>query len=99
MATNGRKRMSRNPFDDADLATRYEGWYAGEGRHASELEKALLGKQLQSINGTKSVLEIGCGSGHFTRWMRELGYQVTGLDSSTAMLESAMDFGQALLTT
>jgi ubiquinone/menaquinone biosynthesis C-methylase UbiE len=89
MATNGRKRMSRNPFDDSDLAARYEGWYAGEGRHASELEKALLGKQLQSINGTKSVLEIGCGSGHFTRWMRELGYQVTGLDSSAAMLEQA----------
>jgi SAM-dependent methyltransferase len=81
--------MSTNPFDDLGLAVRYEGWYAGEGRHASELEKALLGKQLQSINGTKSVLEIGCGSGHFTRWMRELGYQVTGLDSSAAMLEQA----------
>jgi SAM-dependent methyltransferase len=89
MATNWRKRMNRNPFDDPDLAVRYEGWYAGEGRHASELEKALLGKQLRSINGTKSVLEIGCGSGHFTRWIRELGYQVTGLDSSAAMLEQA----------
>ncbi|XZE44097.1 class I SAM-dependent methyltransferase [Pirellulaceae bacterium SH467] len=58
-------------------------------RRASQQEKALLGKQLRSIQGTKSVLEIGCWSGHFTRWLRDRGYQVTGLDSSTAMLEQA----------
>jgi SAM-dependent methyltransferase len=86
--------MSANPFDDPKLAARYEGWYLGEGRLASQLEKGLLGKQLRNIRGTKSVLEIGCGSGHFTRWLRELGYQVTGLDSSAAMLEQAKALNQ-----
>lgn len=86
--------MSTNPFDDPEFAARYEGWYSGAGRRASQLEKALLGEQLRSIQGTKSVLEIGCGSGHFTRWLRELGYQVTGLDSSAAMLEQAKALNQ-----
>lgn len=81
--------MISNPFDDPVLAARYEGWYSGKGRGASELEKKLLGEQLRSIKGAKSVLEIGCGSGHFTRWMTNLGYEVTGLDSSAAMLEQA----------
>jgi ubiquinone/menaquinone biosynthesis C-methylase UbiE len=86
--------MSTNPFDDPEVAARYERWYSGEGRQASQLEKALLGEQLRSIQGAKSILEIGCGSGHFTRWMRELGYQVTGLDSSAAMLEQARALNQ-----
>ncbi|MDX1924872.1 MAG: class I SAM-dependent methyltransferase [Pirellulaceae bacterium] len=81
--------MNTNPFDDLELAARYECWYSGPGRRASEMEKALLGKLLRSFKDAKSVLEIGCGSGHFTRWMRQLGYKVTGLDSSAAMLDQA----------
>lgn len=82
--------MSTNPFSDPQRATHYEDWYSCPGRRASELEKELLGKLLHDLVGAKYILEIGCGTGHFTRWMRGLGYKVTGLDSSAAMIEHAV---------
>jgi ubiquinone/menaquinone biosynthesis C-methylase UbiE len=44
---------------------------------------------LHQLGDIRTILEIGCGTGHFTRWMRDLNYDVTGLDSSPAMLERA----------
>jgi SAM-dependent methyltransferase len=82
-----------NPFDDAALAHRYEAWYAGEGARADELEKALLGKMLERFKGARSVLEIGCGTGHFTRWMAERGLNAVGVDISEPMLEEARGLG------
>jgi len=35
------------------------------------------------------VLEVGCGTGHFTRWLAEQGFRVVGLDISPAMLAEA----------
>lgn len=82
-----------NPFDDAALAGGYEEWYASEGRHADELEKELLGKMLGMFPGARSVLDVGCGTGHFTRWMAEQGLNAVGLDSSEAMLNEARPRG------
>jgi SAM-dependent methyltransferase len=35
------------------------------------------------------VLDLCCGTGHFSEWLAKQGYQVIGLDSSRAMLEYA----------
>jgi SAM-dependent methyltransferase len=35
------------------------------------------------------VLEVGCGTGHFTRWLAEEAFRVAGLDISEAMLAEA----------
>jgi len=78
-----------NPFDDPALAARYEAWYAGEGRRADLLEKALLGKLLDRFPDARSVLEVGCGTGHFTRWLAERGLDAVGVDISEPMLEEA----------
>lgn len=78
-----------NPFLDADQAARYEQWYAGPGRQADLLEKRLLQRMLFRLGAVRTILEIGCGTGHFTRWMRSLNYEVIGLDSSPPMLEQA----------
>jgi ubiquinone/menaquinone biosynthesis C-methylase UbiE len=78
-----------NPFDDPGLAARYEGWYEGSGRSADVQEKCLLAELLRDFPEATTVLEVGCGSGHFTRWLAERGYRVTGLDSSEAMLTEA----------
>lgn len=75
-----------NPFDDPAAAAHYEDWYEGPGSRADALEKRLLRKLLPSA---KTVLEVGSGTGHFTRWFRDLGYSVMGLDSSEAMLAEA----------
>jgi ubiquinone/menaquinone biosynthesis C-methylase UbiE len=79
-------REHANPFDDASVASRYEDWYAGAGRRADRLEKLLLSELLTGLQNARSALEIGCGTGHFTRWLEKRGLQVTGLDASSAML-------------
>lgn len=77
--------MSRTPFDER--AARYEDWYAtATGRLASECERALLGDVLSSFPEARTVVEIGCGTGHFTRWLRERGLEIFGVDRSPGML-------------
>jgi SAM-dependent methyltransferase len=82
-----------NPFDNPALVSRYEDWYAGKGRHADILEKKLLGKLLHLFPEAHSVLEVGCGTGHFTRWMAERGLGTAGLDISEPMLNEARRLG------
>lgn len=75
---------------DQDVAAHYEAWYeTPEGRRADELEKAVLDHVLQAFARLDSVLEIGCGTAHFTRWLGERGLAATGLDLSAAMLAQA----------
>lgn len=78
-----------NPFDDPALASRYEDWYAGAGKDPDILEKELMGKLLDSFPEARSVLDVGCGTGHFTRWMAERGLEAVGLDVSEPMLNEA----------
>jgi ubiquinone/menaquinone biosynthesis C-methylase UbiE len=75
---------------DEQVAPRYQAWYeTPEGRRADALEKALLRQLLESFPQARSVLEVGCGTGHFTRWLGEQGLGAVGLDLSTAMLAEA----------
>ena len=75
---------------DEDVAAHYEAWYEmPEGRRADELEKAVLDHLLQTFARPGSVLEIGCGTAHFTRWLGEQGLAAVGLDFSAAMLAQA----------
>lgn len=71
-------------------AAHYEGWYeTPEGQRADGLEKAALHRLLEGFSGARSVLEVGCGTGHFTRWLRDEGLSAVGLDISAAMLAEA----------
>lgn len=75
---------------DESVARDYEAWYEqGFGSFAVRQEEALLYQQLQRFPGATSLLEVGCGTGHFTRWFAKLGFHVIGLDASPAMLEQA----------
>ncbi len=75
---------------DERVARDYEQWYEhGFGRFAAQQEEALLHRQLQGFPGATSLLEVGCGTGHFTRWFARQGLQVVGLDASPAMLAQA----------
>ena len=87
------ERRVTNPFNDPALASRYDQWYAGPGRDADILEKELLGELLCSFPNAHSVLEVGCGTGHFTRWLAEKGLEAVGLDVSDPMLNEARHQG------
>ncbi len=78
-----------NPFNDPSIASHYEEWYVGRGRRAAKLETKLLGKLLAGFPNAKTALDIGCGTGYFTRWLASQGLEVVGLDSSLPMLREA----------
>ncbi len=75
-------------FSDPGVAARYESWYSGPGRRTVRLEKRLLASLLSDFDPAASVLDVGCGTGHFTRWFARRGLRVTGLDNSRPMLEA-----------
>ncbi|MBI2494347.1 MAG: class I SAM-dependent methyltransferase [Candidatus Rokubacteria bacterium] len=68
----------------------YEAWYATpRGRRADRAERALLERLLTRFATAQSALEVGCGTGHFTRWLRGRLPRVVGLDRAPALLAEA----------
>lgn len=68
---------------------RYDAWYdSPSGRWMGETELALLLRLLAPHPG-ESLLDVGCGSGWFTRRLAARGLAVTGLDIDPAMLAYA----------
>jgi ubiquinone/menaquinone biosynthesis C-methylase UbiE len=86
-----------NPFSDPDFAAHYEDWYRGPGAVADRLEKRLLAELLVSFPDRRTLLEVGCGTGHFARWFEQQGLATVGVDSSAAMLDEARRLGRGLL--
>lgn len=85
--------MGTNPFVEPAIVVGYETWYETIGRRADHLEKALLGRLLADFPQGRTLLEVGCGTGHFTRWCGEQGWRAIGLDLSSAMLVEAIRLG------
>lgn len=78
-------------FSDPGVAARYESWNSGRGRSTARLEERLLASLLSDLEPAASVLDVGCGTGHFTRWFVRRGLRVTGLDDSRPTLEAMAD--------
>ena len=100
--TTGRPLRGSNPFANAEMVSGYEAWYETTGRHADRLEKALLRRLVGSFPHAQTILEVGCGTGHFTRWFatrrhpgtgRENRLRAVGLDLSQLMLAEAASRG------
>lgn len=67
----------------------YDAWYQTEkGVWFSEREFQIIKKSLLPMTG-ESLLDVGCGTGHFTRRLANIGLKVTGLDSDASMLAFA----------
>lgn len=72
----------------------YEAWYhTRRGAWVSDTEFALMRRVLMPQAGER-LLDVGCGTGHFTRRFAQLGLQVTGIDPDPAMLEYAKSQNQ-----
>jgi ubiquinone/menaquinone biosynthesis C-methylase UbiE len=82
--------MRSNPFADPKNVAGYETWYQATGCRVDIEEKALLRRLLAGFSRADTILEAGCGTGHFTRWFSEQGLQAVGLDFSRPMLEEAV---------
>lgn len=75
-----------------DIVKTYESYYQEKYKRADTLEKALLEKLLDSLSPVESLLEVGCGTAHFTRWFDSLNLECYGLDMSDLMLKEAKRF-------
>ncbi len=71
----------------------YDAWYTTErGRWIGEIELRLILELLEPEAGAR-ILDVGCGTGYFTRRLAAEGYEVTGLDPDPAMLACARTHG------
>jgi ubiquinone/menaquinone biosynthesis C-methylase UbiE len=75
-----------------DIVKTYESYYQEKYKRADTLEKALLKKLLDNLSPAESLLEVGCGTAHFTRWFNSLNLECYGLDLSDLMLKEAKKF-------
>jgi SAM-dependent methyltransferase len=67
----------------------YDAWYrTPRGSWIGETEYRLLRRLLAPRPG-ESVLDVGCGTGYFTRRFARDGHPATGLDADPGMLEVA----------
>ena len=58
----------------------YDSWYyTARGRWIGETEFRLIMGLLEPESGAR-ILDVGCGTGYFTRRFAGEGYDVTGLD-------------------
>jgi SAM-dependent methyltransferase len=72
-----------------EIAESYDTFYTTEkGKKVDFLEKEIIGGLISGLS-RGPLLEIGCGTGHWTEYFQALGFQVTATDTSEAMLSAA----------
>jgi len=77
-------------FDFDSIADKYDSWYENpEGAMYDRLEKKTLCRYLPRNPRAMKLLEVGCGTGHWSRLFSERGFKVTGVDDSERMIEIA----------
>jgi len=74
--------------DYQDSAGDYSRRPFGAGTDALAFEA--LKVRLESLGCTGRAIDIGCGAGRSTRFLKELGFDAVGLDISPAMLKEAL---------
>lgn len=76
---------------DFDLnADTYDDYYKDPlGELVDSIEKRVVKPLLDEISN-KKALEIGCGTGHWTKFFSDEGFEITGIDLSGKMLRVAI---------
>lgn len=78
-----------NPFENKEIAENYDGWYQSKvGYIYDYLEKKTINKLLKNKK-RKKMLEIGSGTGHWSKFFSELGFNVTGIEISKSIFDIA----------
>lgn len=82
--------MSETPFDFDKMADGYDAWYATpDGRRHDAAQKQLICRLLPDAGIGAQMLDVGCGTGHWSVFFAKLGFHVTGLDISPKMIAAA----------
>lgn len=77
-------------FDFGKIASRYDAWYrTPRGAMYDRLEKKAIDSLLPATSDGGKLLEIGCGTGHFSEHFAGRGFATTGVDISESMVAVA----------
>ncbi|MDX9703962.1 MAG: class I SAM-dependent methyltransferase [Candidatus Auribacterota bacterium] len=77
-------------FDFNTISGRYDEWYVSKhGLHLDVVEKRAIDRLLPNASECSSLLEIGCGTGHWSEYFSNKGYGVSAIDVSQRMIEIA----------
>ncbi|MGM0485209.1 MAG: class I SAM-dependent methyltransferase [Planctomycetota bacterium] len=72
------------------MAGDYDRWYATPAGQAHDLvQKDDVRGLLRPALAGQTLLDVGCGTGHWIAFFSEMGYTVTGVDVAPAMIEVA----------
>ena len=84
------KSPSGSTFDFGPFADGYESWYTTEEGRAHDLvQQKDVEEVLRNAPSSGHLLEVGCGTGHWSRFFYSLGYDVCGVDVSEEMIAVA----------
>ncbi len=78
-----------NVFNSTQIANTYDIYYQTElGKTVDNIEKEIILGLLNDISKER-MLELGCGTGHWTEFFLNNNFEVTGIDISESMLNIA----------
>jgi len=75
-----------NIFTDKNVARDYDAYYTSEqGKTVDDIEKQAIIEFMKPVMPGR-MLEVGCGTGHWTELFSRMGFRVTATDVSQAMM-------------
>lgn len=86
------RTLTRTRFDFDSHADKYDRWYATPAGMTHDLtQKSDVFRFLDRAESGARLLDIGCGTGHWSRFFATLGYTVAAVDVSSGMVRAARD--------